>query len=146
MKINRDLAIQILKYRDQHRGFYFPFVIMNKEHSCEDDDFIEVEPNEWEMIEDDVTYQTFELWENLQDLRGETDELLAKGFIEVITKHSLEKHICALAKNYRKGWNAGLRKTEKIEEYGSNKFIKGKADAYEDCLYLIRKYHGFSDN
>jgi len=28
----------------------------------------------------------------------------------------------------------------KIEEYDLNEFINGKADAFEDCLYLIREY------
>lgn len=146
MKITRDLAIQILKYRDQNKGFYFPFLVMCKEYTEEDDDFVEVEPNEWENIEDDDIYQTFELWENLHNLRDGTDELLAKGFIETITGNSLEKHIYTLAKNYRKEWRGELWETEKIEEYGLNEFIGGKADAYEDCLYLIRKYRGVSDD
>ncbi|MFA7170273.1 MAG: hypothetical protein WC178_05505 [Candidatus Paceibacterota bacterium] len=146
MKINRDLAIQILKYRDQHKDFYFPFLVMNKEYSDEDEDFVEVEPSEWEMIGDDTTYQTFELWENLQDLREGTDELLARGFLETINGHSLEKNIYTLAKSYRKEWQEELWESDKIEEYGLNEFIGGKADAYEDCLYLIRKYHGVSDD
>jgi hypothetical protein len=146
MKITRDLAIQILKYRDQNKGFCFPFLVMCKEYTEEDDDFVEVEPNEWENIEDDDIYQTFELWENLHNLRDGTDALLAKGFIETITGSSLEKHIYTLAKNYRKERRGELWETEKIEEYGLNEFIGGKADAYEDCLYLIRKYRGVSDN
>ena len=93
-----------------------------------------------------MIYQTFELWENLQDLRDGTDELLAKGFIETITGHSLEKHIYTLAKRYCKEWKEELWETEKIEEYGLNEFIGGKADAYEDCLYLVKKYRGVSDD
>jgi hypothetical protein len=50
----------------------------------EDDDFVEVESDEWEMISGDDIYQTFELWENLHNLREGTTELLAKGFIEHI--------------------------------------------------------------
>ena len=86
MKISRKLAIQILRYLDEHRDFYFPFLVMNKEYTEEDDDFVEIEPSEWENIESDENYQTFELWENLQDLDNGTTELLAKGFIEKITK------------------------------------------------------------
>ena len=86
MKISRKLAIQILRYLDEHRDFYFPFLVMNKEYTEEDDDFVEIEPSEWENIESDENYQTFELWENLQDLDNSTTELLAKGFIEKITK------------------------------------------------------------
>ena len=59
---------------------------MCKEYTEEDDDFVEIEPNEVEIIEGDEIYQTFELWENLQDLHDDTTKLMAKGFIEKITK------------------------------------------------------------
>lgn len=51
----------------------------------------------------------------------------------------LEKKIAVLAKNYRADCKEDLRGSEKIEEYGLNEFISGKADAYEDCLELIKK-------
>jgi len=57
----------------------------------------------------------------------------------------LEKHIVTLAKNYRKDWKEELWESEKIEEYGLNEFIGGKAEAYEECLDLIRKYEVCSD-
>jgi hypothetical protein len=85
MKITRELALQILKYCHEHKDFYFPFLVMCKEYTPEDDDFVEVEFGEWELILEDESYQTFELWENLNDLRGDTTELLAKVFIEKIT-------------------------------------------------------------
>lgn len=86
MKISRELAIQILKYCYRHKNFYFPFSVMCKEYSPEDDDFVEVEPNEWKTIFEDESYKTFELWENLQYLTENTTKLLAKGFIEVIIR------------------------------------------------------------
>lgn len=52
----------------------------------------------------------------------------------------LKKEISDLAKNYRSDWKEELWESEKIEEYGLNEFIGGKADAYEDCLDLIKKY------
>jgi len=52
----------------------------------------------------------------------------------------LEKEILLLAKNYRSDWKEELWESEYIEEYGLNEFIGGKADAYEDCLDLIKKY------
>lgn len=140
MDISRELAIKILKYLDQHKDFHFPFLVMNQEYTPEDDDFVEIEPNEWEMIREDDAYQTFQLWENLQGLHEDTTRLMAKGFIEKIIGDSLEKHIAKLAKNYRNEWNKDLLKSEKIEDYGLNEFIGGKADAFEDCLFLIRKY------
>lgn len=89
MPISRALAIKILRYLDQHRNFYFPFLVMNQEYTEEDDDFVEIEPDEWEMIKGDEKYQTFQLWENLQNLNEETLQLMAKGFIEKISKESL---------------------------------------------------------
>jgi hypothetical protein len=88
MKISRELAIKILKYLDQHKDFYFPFLVMCKEYTEEDDDFVEIEPDEWKMIKSDDKYQTFELWENLQNLDEKTLRLMAKGFIEKITENN----------------------------------------------------------
>jgi hypothetical protein len=84
MKISRTLAIQILKYCTKHRDFYFPFTVVCQEYTEEDDDFVEVEPEEWEMIREDGKYQTFELWENLQNLDEQTVRLMTKGFLEEI--------------------------------------------------------------
>lgn len=88
MKVSRELALQVLKYCSKNPDFYFPFLVMCQEYSPEDDDFVEIEPNEWENIEEDEIYQTFELWENLQNLKGDTTELLAKWFIEKIVDNS----------------------------------------------------------
>lgn len=140
MKISRKLAIQILEYLDKHRDFYFPFKIMCEEHKDENDDSMEIEPSEFKKIKLDKKYQTFELWENLQNLYAETPELMAKGFLEKITRSSLEKHIAILAKNYRKEWKEELWESADIEEFGLNEFIGGKADAYEDCLEIMKEY------
>ena len=88
MRISRELTIKILKYLDQHKDSYFPFLVMCKEYTEEDDDFVEIEPDEWKMIKSDDKYQTFELWENLQNLDEETIKLMAKGFIEKITENN----------------------------------------------------------
>ncbi|KKP81789.1 MAG: hypothetical protein UR83_C0066G0005 [Candidatus Moranbacteria bacterium GW2011_GWF2_35_54] len=89
MKISRKLAIQILKYCFLHKDFYFPFLVMCREYSPEDDDFVEIEPNEWETISEDENYHTFELWENLQNLYEQTLQLMAKGFIDKITERKI---------------------------------------------------------
>ena len=139
MKISRELAIKILKYLDKYKDFYFPFRVMCKE--CSDEgEFIEIESDELENIKINKKYQTFELWENLQNLDEQTLQLMAKGFIEKITKDSLELHIRKLAENYRKEWKAELWESEDIEEFGLNEFIGGKAEAYEDCLEMVRGY------
>jgi hypothetical protein len=86
MPITRELAIQILKYLHTHPDFYFPFMVMNREYTEEDDDFVEIDPEEWDMIAEDEGYQTFELWENLQNLDLDTLRLMSKGFLDVIVK------------------------------------------------------------
>lgn len=140
MDISRELAIKILKYLERHNELNFPFVIVNREYSDEDQDFVEIEPSEWRSIERDKKYQTFQLWENLQNLEKQTLKLMLKGFLERITNESLELHVARLAKNYRKAWKRELWECGKSEEYGLNEFICGKADAYEDCLDLIKEY------
>ena len=102
MKISRELAIAILKYLNNNPNFNFPFLVVCKEYTPEDDDFVEIEPNEWENIEEDEIYQTFELWENLQNLDKKTLKLLSKWFIEKIINDNLENEIKISAKQYRK--------------------------------------------
>lgn len=140
MDISRELAINILKYLDKNKDFYFPFMVMNREYSEENDDFVEIEASEWRNIEKDDKYQTFQLWENLQNLYEQTLRLMSKGFLERITNQSLKQRIAKLAKNYRKAWKKELKEGEKVEEYEFNGFIGGKAEAYEDCLDLIKEY------
>jgi len=146
MDINRELAIKILRYRAENRRFYFPFSVVCKEYSPEDGEYIEIEPSEWKGVECNKSYKTFKLWENLQNLYDDTTELMAKGFIEKISEESLEQSIYELAKNYRSEWKEELWESEKIEEYGLNEFIGGKADAFEECLYIIRKHMGWPDD
>lgn len=85
------MAIKILKYLYEHPKFYFPFLVMCKEYTPEDDDFVEIEPEERKLINEDKSYQTFELWENLNHLYEETLKLMAKWFIEKINKNSFKK-------------------------------------------------------
>ena len=84
------LAIRILKYLHEHPKFYFPFLVLCREYTEEDNNFVEIESGEWEMIASDEKYQTFELWENLQHLFPETIRLMSKGFLEKITGKPLE--------------------------------------------------------
>lgn len=140
MKISRGLAIKILRYLYEHRDFYFPFLVKCKEYK-EDDNFVEIEPYEWKLIEENDKYQTFELWENLQNLYPETLELMAKGFLEKITGNSLEQKLEKLAKEYREKWKEELWESEDIEEFGLNEFIGGKAEGFEECLNLIKNYN-----
>lgn len=140
MNISRELSIKILKYLDEHPDFYFPFLVMCKEYSDEDDDFVEIEADEWEMIAEDEKYQTFQLWENLQNLDLDTVRRMSVGFIQEITAQSLEDRVATLVKNYRYEWKRKLTESASIEDFGLNEFLEGKFRGYEDCLDLIKFY------
>jgi len=140
MKISKKLAIQILKYLDKYKDFYFPFMVMCEEYG-KAAELVEIEPGDWRIIRSGRKYKTFKLRENLQDLNKGTTELLAKGFLEKITNESVEKQIATLARNYRKEWKEELWESEDIEEFGSNEFVGGKAEAYEECLGIIKTHN-----
>src|SRR3989344_2431901 len=125
MDISRELAIQILEYLDTNKNFYFPFIVMNREYSEEDDDFVEIEPNEWKNIKLDDKYQTFQLWE----------------FLEKINKKSFELQIFKLVRSYKNACQKKFPDNKKIVEFGMNEFICGKAEAYKDCLEIIKNYN-----
>lgn len=57
-----------------------------------------------------------------------------------ISRELLQNKIEELAKEYRGSWKEELWESEDSEEFGLNEFIGGKADAYEDCLELIKNY------
>ena len=112
MRIDRNLAIRILKYLHKHPNFYFPFLVMCQEYSSEDNDFVEIDSRERKNIEEDKIYQTFELWENLQDVDEITLELMSKWFIEKILEES---------------WTIPLQKAQfTIDEYESSNTTKKK--------------------
>jgi len=139
MPISRDLALQILRYLVDNPSFYFPFCIVCKEYSPEDEDYVELDPNiDYETIRDFDEYKTFQLWENLQDLRTETLELMSKGFIEKITFSSVEEKIATLASENRARWNIEKCKSEDIVEFGENEYVGGKAEGFEESLQIIR--------
>ena len=140
MKIDRKLAVQILKYCHEHCEFYFPFLVMCKKYSSEDDDLVEICCNEWESIEQDKSYQTFELWDNLKRYNNKSIKLLSIGFINEIIGNSILKDLEILVKNYKSYLRKDINNINGLEEFGLNQFIQGKADAYVDCVIIIKKY------
>ena len=44
-----------------------------------------------------------------------------------------------MSKEYRKKWKKKLCESEDIEIFGENEFFGGKADAFEECLEIIKK-------
>lgn len=138
MNISKELAIKILKYLDQHKNFNFPFLVMNREFFLKNIIWVEIDPSDWEKIKNNKKYKAFQLRENLQSIDKLTLKLMAKGFLEKINYKTVESQIQKLAHNYRKEWKEKLWESEKIEEYGFNEFIGGKAEGYEECLEIIR--------
>ncbi len=131
MKINRYLAIKILKYLDRHKNFYFPFSVMCKEYSS-DDDFAEIEPVEWQNIADDNTYQTFELWENLQNLDEETLQLMTKGFLEKIKGKDADDVVLKSTKKYKIEITETLQRVVDVKAKNKNDAIKKIAQQYKN--------------
>jgi len=143
MPISRELALIILKYLVDNPSFYFPFIVVCKEYTPEDDDFVELVPeDDYETIRDFDEYQTFQLWENLQDLRVETLELMSKGFIEKIIGFSLEEKLDELAKECRNKWSLEKCDSEDCEQFGENEYLGGKAEGFEEALNILRESLG----
>jgi hypothetical protein len=49
MQIDKELAIKILKYQNQHKDFCFSFQVIRKDIES-DDGFVEIEPSQWTSI------------------------------------------------------------------------------------------------
>jgi len=90
MNISRELAISILRYVNKHKNFFFPFLVLNREYSKNDDNFVEIEPREWMMVNKNKNLKTFQLSENLQYLDEQTLIMMSKGFIDWITANPVE--------------------------------------------------------
>lgn len=144
MPISRELALIILKYLLGNPSFYFPFRIMCQGYASqtnEDNDFVEIIPSDdYENLLEDASYDTFELWENLQNLHLETLQLMSKGFIEKIIGNSIETEILESSKSYRELWKEENWECEDSEEFGLNEFFGGKAEGFEESLEIVRKY------
>jgi len=140
MKITKSLVLQILKYVEENKDFYFPFQIFCLDLN-EDDEFFEYDCFEIECdyIDSNELMQNFELIENLQNLDEETTSLMAEGFINKIIKKDAISKIEYLAKKYRKEWKKELCGSKDIEEFALNEFIGGKAEGFEESLDLLQK-------
>lgn len=143
MPITRELALKIIKYLLDNPSFYFPFKIMCKEYASyvdNDDDFVEIVPqDDYENLVANLQYDTFELWENLQNLDLQTLQLLSKGFIEKIVNENAINSIEQSAKGYRELWKINLCESADIEEYGLNEFFGGKAEGFEESLEILKE-------
>lgn len=144
MPISRELALKIVKYLLENPSFYFPFLVMCKgyaSYSDNDNDFVEIVPiDDYENLLGSASYDEFQLWENLQNLKCDTIELMSKGFIEKILGESIEAELEALAKEYRARWNIDLCESTDIEEFGQNEYFGGKAEGFEESLEIFKKH------
>jgi len=142
MPIKRDLALKIIKYLLDNPSFYFPFLVMCKGYASDTSDneeFFEIVPkDDYDNLIENPQYDTFELWENLQNLDLQTLQLLSKGFIEKITKEDTISQIEESAKGYRELWKLDLCESANIEEYGLNEFFGGKAEGFEEALGILK--------
>lgn len=149
MPITRELALIIIKYLLSNPSFYFPFKIVCTNFD-EDDELYDIGFSQEildEVLENDAC-KDFELVENLQNLDLETLQLMSKGFIDKIEDKSTIDKISALALEYRNSWKEDLWESEDSEEFGLNEYIGGKAEAYEECLELLKnsnKYYSKSN-
>lgn len=144
MPISRALALIILKYLLDNPSFYFPFHVMCRGYASQtddDNDFVEIVPrDDYENLLENTHYDTFELWENLQNLNLETLQLMSKGFIEKILTHSIETELLENIKKFRSLWKEELWESTIIEEFGENEYFGGKAEGFEESLDILRKH------
>ena len=142
MPITRSLALKIIKYLIDNPSFCFPFLVMCRGYGidADDNDFVEIVPeDDYEYLIEDSTYDTFELWENLQNLNLQAFELLSKGFLEIILNENALSLIEKSAKDYRDLWKLDMCESAKIEEYGLNEFFGGKAEGFEESLEILKR-------
>ncbi len=50
------------------------------------------------------------------------------------------KQIETVAKEYRNLWKRDVCESVKIEEYGFNEFLGGKAEGFEESLEILKEY------
>lgn len=141
MKIKKEQVIRIMQYLIENPNFNFPFKVICEDFDKNSENYQVncLDEFDTKFIEDNNLIN-FYLEENLQNLSKETLELMAKGFLEKIEKKGIIFGISNLAKEYRSSWKENLCESVDIEEYGLNEFLGGKAEAYEDCLDIIKKY------
>lgn len=141
MPLSRELALKVLKYLLDNPSFYFPFKIVCINFD-EDDELYDVEVSQ-EMLDEVLSnevFQDFKLVENLQHLDLETLSLMSKGFIEKIVHDDAIKQIETAAKGYRNLWKIDICESVKIEEYGFNEFLGGKAEGFEESLEILKEH------
>lgn len=63
----------------------------------------------------------------------------SKLFHLIMMSHRSEVEIEVLAKKFREVWREELCESEDIEVFGRNEYFGGLADAYEECLAILRK-------
>ncbi len=90
MRITREEALQILKYQKGNPNAFFPFIVVNQKYTPEDDDFVEIVPeDDLENIFEDKNYKTFELWnKNPIGDEGTRDEI-KREFLRFIEEQKI---------------------------------------------------------
>lgn len=139
MKISRELAIKILKYLYENPDFKFPFVVVCLEYTPEDDDFVEIMPEEWQIIFEDSGYKTFQLWHRFKDMEDYSINLLSKWYLEKILQKSLKNELYNLFNFYNQLYDEELLLSKDIQKFWENEFFGWKKEAFEDALEVLKK-------
>ena len=50
---------------------------------------------------------------------------------------ALKKYITEQANYYRSYWKENFEDPQKVDDFGFDEFMLGKAEAYEDCLRVL---------
>lgn len=138
MPISRELALKILRYLLDNPSFYFPFkiVCINFDELYD----IEILKEMLDEVFNNDDFKDFELVEDLQCLDLQTLQLMSKGFLDKIVNNDALNQIETYAKEYRNLWKKEACESLKIEEYGFNEFLGGKAEGFEESLEILKEY------
>ena len=56
-------------------------------------------------------------------------------------KQQFKAYLAEQANYYRSYWRENFEMPQKVDEFGFDEFMLGKAEAYEDCLRMLNKQY-----
>lgn len=59
------------------------------------------------------------------------------------TKFTPKEYLTEQANYYRSYWKTNFEYPQKVDDFGFDEFILGKAEAYEDCLRVLENNDSF---
>mgnify|MGYP001605047769 CR=1 FL=1 len=58
-----------------------------------------------------------------------------------LSTQQLKEYLTGQANYYRSYWKENFETPQKVDEFGFDEFMLGKAEAYEDCLRMFNKQY-----